>query len=428
MTAGLSEPPAPPVPPPGQVRSEAAAGGERGIVYLMAAVQFVNVLDFMMVNPLGPRLAEDPSIGVPTSQLPLVLGSYTAAASVTGVLGSFFLERFDRRKALFVTLVGLAVGTALGGLAQGLGSLIAARVIAGLFGGPATSLSFAIVSDAIPPNRRGWAMGIVMGGFGVASVLGVPAGLNLAKLGGWRTPFWGVAILIAIAAIASLRLLPPLRAHLDRAKSETNPVGALLAIVKKPVVSLSLLMTAVTMMGTFIVIPNIPAFVQFNLGFDGNRLDLLYLLGGLVSFATTRLVGPLVDRFGSTRVAIAGSVVVFAIVYVWFVAELAILPVLLVSTTFFVAMGARGVAYNTLTSKVPEPHERARFQSVQSAVQHAASAIAAFASAQLLSELPDHRLAHVERAGVVSLALIVVMPFLMLAVERAVSRRAASTT
>ena len=398
---------------------------ERAVVYLMAGVQFVNVLDFMMVNPLGPQLAEDPLMRVPASQLPLVMGSYTAAASVTGVLGSLFLERFDRRSALVVTLVGLAVGTAMGGLAQGLTSLIVARVVAGLFGGPATSLAFAIVSDAIPSRRRGWGMGIVMGGFAVASVLGVPAGLNLAKLGGWRTPFWGVAALIAIAAIAALRLLPPLRAHLERATADPSPVSSLVAIVKKPVVALSLAMTALTMTSVFIVIPNIPAFVQFNLGFQ--HLDLLYLLGGVMSFATTRVVGPQVDRFGSTRVAFAASALVVVIVYMWFVAEVSAVPVLVVSTLFFLAMSARGVSYNTLTSKVPEPHERARFQSVQSAVQHAASAAAAFASAQLLSEGPDHRLLHVARAGIVSIVLVAFVPVLMTIVERQVRRRGSTT-
>lgn len=393
----------------------------------MAAVQFANVLDFMMVNPLGPKLAEDTSIGIPTSQLPLVVGSYTASASVSGVLASFFLERFDRRTALVVTLFGLSIGTLMGGIAQGLGTLVLARVVAGMFGGPATSLTFAIVADAIPNRRRGWAMGIVMGGFSVASVLGVPAGLTLARFGGWRTPFWGVALLIAVAGFAAMKLLQPMRAHLARANATTSSAAALVAILKKRDVLLSLGMTAITMMSVFIVIPNIPAFAQFNLGFDGNRLDVLYLLGGVVSFITTRLVGPLVDRFGSTRVASGGSLVVFAIVWLWFVAESNQIPVLVVSTVFFMAMAARGVAYNTLTSKVPEPHERARFQSVQSAVQHAASAIAAFVSAQLLAEAPDHRLLHAPRVGLVSATLVALMPFMMALVERAVSQRPPSS-
>ncbi len=398
----------------------APSRAERNIAYLMAGVQFANVLDFMMVNPLGPAFAED--LGVRTSDLPLVVGSYTAAASVTGVLGSLYLERFDRRTALFVCLLGLALGTALGGFATGLTSLVLARVVAGFFGGPATSLAFAIVSDAIPAARRGWGMGIVMGGFAVASVLGVPAGLTLARLGSWRTPFFGVALLVVGAAVASLRVLPPLRAHLDK-PLEGSALSALLTLLRKPVVLLSLTMTAVTMMAGFIVIPNIAAFVQFNLGFPPARLDVLYLLGGAASLVTARLTGPLVDRFGSSKVAAFGTAGMVTVVFVWFVEASTTIPVLAVSTGFFVAMGMRAVAYNTLASRVPEPHERARFQSAQSAVQHAASAIAAVVSARLLSAGANNELLHVHRVGLTSIVLALLLPLLMLALDRRLSAR-----
>jgi predicted MFS family arabinose efflux permease len=62
----------------------------------MAGVQFVNILDFLMVSPLGPRFAGD--LGVKTSDLPLVVGSYTAAASVTGVLGLLYPSASTARR------------------------------------------------------------------------------------------------------------------------------------------------------------------------------------------------------------------------------------------------------------------------------------------------------------------------------------------
>lgn len=54
-----------------------------------------------------------------------------------------------------VTLLGLVVGTAAGGMATGLGSLMAARVLAGSFGGPATALSLSIIADVILPSAAG---------------------------------------------------------------------------------------------------------------------------------------------------------------------------------------------------------------------------------------------------------------------------------
>jgi predicted MFS family arabinose efflux permease len=75
---------------------------ERRVLLLLAAVQFVNIVDFMMVMPLGPDFSAE--LGIPNAQLGLVGGSYTAAASIAGLAGATFLDRFDRRKALAVTL------------------------------------------------------------------------------------------------------------------------------------------------------------------------------------------------------------------------------------------------------------------------------------------------------------------------------------
>lgn len=424
---------------------------------LMAGVQFVNVLDFMMVSPLGPRFAE--ALHVPTSEIAMVAGSYTLSASVTGVLGSFFLERFDRKRALVVCLIGLALGTALGGIAVGKTSLILARLVAGAFGGPATSLAVAIIADAIPTARRGWAIGTVMGGFAVASVIGVPMGLWFANVGGWRMPFFATGVLILIAAGFAMRELPPLRDHLLRAPPAGGVARALLILVRKPMVQLSFFLTTMTMMSGFILIPNLPSIVQYNLGFPAERLDLMYLLGGIASFATARIGGQLVDRFGSTQVAALGTLIFAVVVVLTFIVGALVVPVLVLTTVFFVAMAFRMVAYNTLTSKVPEPAERARFQSLQSAVQHAASAVGAFASTKLLSEwtgspsgtaplavvprgtgigevtstivaavvngiVSTRKLLSVERVAWASIGLGLTIPLTMIFVERALRRRA----
>jgi predicted MFS family arabinose efflux permease len=390
---------------------------ERAVVSLIGAVQFINILDFMMVMPLGPDFAD--SLGIPVSKLGLIGGSYTAAAAVSGIVGSFFLDRFDRRSALAVAMAGLVVGTAAGGFATGLGTLMAARVLAGAFGGPATSLSLSIIADVIPPERRGKAMGAVMGAFAVASVLGVPMGLELSRQGGWRLPFFAVAALGVFIAAGSLFLLPPMRSHLvDRVEPPS-----LRQLLSRTEVLLSYTMTAVAMMAGFILIPNLSAFVQYNLGYPRARLGLLYLVGGVASFATMRLVGRLVDRLGSTRVAVVATVALTAITYFGFANPAAWLPVLAVFVGFMIAMSSRNVAYNTLTSKVPATGERARFMSVQSAVQHLASAIGAVLSSQLLTERPDRSLEGMPRVAWTSMIMLMTVPVMMALVESRVRRR-----
>ena len=189
---------------------------------------------------------------------------------------------------------------------------------------------------------------------------------------------------------------------------------------------MSLAMTFVVMMASFILIPNISAYVLYNLGYPRSRLGLLYLVGGAVSLVTMRFVGKLVDRHGSVPVGTFGVLLLAVIVYTSFVMVPPVLPVMVIFAGFMVAMAFRNVAYNTLTTKVPRPDERARFSSVQSAVQHLASALGAFASAQFLSENADHSLVGVGQIAMVSIALGLVLPPFLWAVERRVASSASS--
>lgn len=416
---------------------------ERTIVFLVGAVQFVNILDFMMVMPMGPDFAA--ALHIPTSNLGLIGGSYTAAACVTGLAGAFVLDRFDRRAALGVAMVGLVLGTLLGGAATSLTTLLLARVIAGAFGGPATSIALSIISDRVPPERRGKAMGAVMGAFSIASVLGVPAGLKLARIGGWRMPFFSVGAMGFVIAALAIFLLPPMRDHITRkgpalpgpeGSYRDDPSGAPHAAVavapssfaslfSRPVVLLSYTMTVTATVGMFALIPNISAHLQRNLGYPRADIETLYFIGGIVSFGVLRLAGRLVDRLGSTPVAAVGTLATALVIWAGFVCVPPPVPVLAIFVGFMACTGLRNVAFNTLTSRVPRPAERARFMSIQSAAQHAASAFGAVLSSQILRERADGHLERVDDVAWFSIVMVLTLPVLMFFVERRVVADAA---
>jgi predicted MFS family arabinose efflux permease len=388
---------------------------ERALLLILGAVQFVNVLDFMMVMPLGPDFAV--ALGIETSHLGIVAGSYTAAAAVSGLLCMLFLDRFDRKKALIVTLVGLSIGTIAGGFAVGLGSLLAARVFAGMFGGPTSSLSMAIIADVIPVERRGRAMGAVMGAFAIASVFGVPAGLEAARLG-WRAPFFGVASLGLIVVIAAWRLLPSLRGHLGAGPPMSG--GAFVTFLKRPASLLSLTAFGITTMSVFTVVPSLTAYLQFNLGYPREHLGILYLAGGIVSFFAMRIAGRLADRFGSTPIAAFGAAVFVTVLSVGFIPERPYVPIIVLFIGFMLAGSFRMIALSSLTTRVPGPTERARFMSVQSAVQHVTSATGAGLSSVILTALPGGRLGNMPTVAGLSIFLGAILPFFVWALENRV--------
>jgi predicted MFS family arabinose efflux permease len=425
---------------------------ERTVVLLIGAVQLVNVLDFAMVSPLGPDFTR--ALDIPASHVGSIVGSYSLAAALSGLLGALFLDRFDRRKALAVSMAGLVLGTLAGGLATGFATLLATRVLAGVFGGPATSLALSIVADVVPPERRGKAMGTVMSAFSAASILGIPLALELALWGGWRVPFLATGAFGALVTAGAVFLLPPIRGHLlGRAAAGVVGFGALL---RRPEVRVSYALVAAAMMAGFLVIPSIPVFVQGNLGVPRELFPLLPTLGGVVSFLTLRAAGRQVDRFGSFRVGLVGALLLVLTLVLAFLrfdlvqavlgapaarlegTRLAvgplgvtlrstgvILPALAVFLVFYLALGTRNVANITLTSKVPRGAERARFTSLQSFVQHAFMALGAFASSQLLVDAPGGGVAGVERVVGLSIALSVLVPVLMWELEGRLNSRKA---
>jgi predicted MFS family arabinose efflux permease len=356
---------------------------ERAVIFLIGTIQFINVLEFMMVMPLGPDFAK--ALGISSRHLGVVSGSYTAASAVAGLIASTFIERFDRRKALAFSMSGLILATYAAAFSHNLTTLLAARILAGCFGGPSTSLSLAVVTDTIPVERRGRAMGAIMSTFAIASVLGVPAGLELAQVGGWRAPFIAIGTFGIMAVAMAILKLPPMRQHLEAIAQAKNlaPLGKML--IRPPVLT-ALSSCALMMISGFLLVPNLAPYIQANLHFPREKLGVLYFVGGGVSFILMRIIGVVTDKIGPIKVAWGASVLFMITVYLGFVIADPPLPIILIFSLFMVSMSLRGVAFNTLSSQVPAPTERARFMSIQSSVQHLASAVGAILSSSMLIE------------------------------------------
>ncbi|HTV17798.1 MAG TPA: MFS transporter [Polyangiaceae bacterium] len=394
---------------------------ESRLLLILGAVQFVNVVDFVMVLPLGPDFAR--ALGIPAHQLGLVAGSYTAAAAIVGLLAATFLDRFDRRRALLVAMLGLVTGTLAGGFATGLGSMLFARVLAGTFGGPATSLAMSILSDAVPPERRGRAVGKVMGAFSVAAVVGVPAGLEIAQLGGWQVPFFVIASLGLVVALGAAAAMPPMRGHLNAAAKALTPVRPLREFARDRTVLLSLAGTAVAMVGSFSIISNLSAYVQFNLGYPREQLGALYMAGGCVSFFSMRAAGWSVDRWGAASVVSAGTALVVTVIGLGFLGERSLLPVIGIFVGFMLANSTRIVALNALTTRVPPAPDRARFMSLQSAVQHLATSAGAGLSSWVLHERADQHLEGMSGLAAFAIVMSLALPLVVLGLQRRIRAR-----
>lgn len=393
-----------------------APARELRVVALVTLLQFINIMDFMMVMPLGPDFAL--ALGMDVSLVGIVAGSYTLAAALVALFGARYLDRFDRRPALAIAIAGLSVATLAAALAWDMYSLVAARMAAGFFGGPATSLALSALIDVVPAQRRGRAMAIVLASFSAASVLGVPFGLELARWFGWQAPFIVVGSAGLLLAALAFRWLPALRDHLA-GPAVTDTFASFL---KRPVVRESMLVVALTMFGAFLLIPHLSTYFQFNMNYPREHIGLLYLVGGVVSFVLMQLAGRTIDRFGAVQASWMGCIVLAIVIASRFMLEHGWHP-MTVFVLFMSGMAIRGVAAQALLSHVPEPARRASFMSIQSATQHFAAGLASVVSSWMLVERVDKSLGGVPLVAAISLACIVLVPLLMMRVQRRLNER-----
>lgn len=380
-------------------------------ITLIAALQFVYLIDFMMLLPLGPDLAQ--ALAFPVERLGWLTAAYTLASVLSGLLAVRLLDRFDRKSVLLCAFGAVGLATLAATCASGLGTLLLARGLTGFFGGPAIAVGMAIVIDITPPEQRGRAIAKVMLGFSLAAIAGVPLALELARSGGWRAPFYAVAALVALVWLALTRWLPSLRGHLRQ-----PAVVAPRSLLAQPAVRVACLVQAASQFSAFLVIPHCSAYYLLNLGFPRARLGLLYGAGGLVALLAVQLLGRLADRAGPLSAVALASISLCAGLAPFFGPSG--WPLMLFFVLFMAGNAGRNVSLAAALSQVPAIHERAGFMALQSMVQDLAIACAALVASLVLGETADGRL-----TGMANIALLAAAA--ALAVLWALSRLPATT-
>ncbi|MGZ4397238.1 MAG: MDR family MFS transporter [Gaiellaceae bacterium] len=137
-----------------------------------------------------------------------VFTGYMLAATVTVPIFGKLSDHYGRRPFYLWGIALFVAGSVLSGFAQSMIWLIGARVVAGLGGGAMMALSAATIGDIFSPRERGRWMGVLMGVFGLASIVGPTAGGVITDHLGWRWVFF-VTIPLALFAWMIVGIILP---------------------------------------------------------------------------------------------------------------------------------------------------------------------------------------------------------------------------
>jgi len=372
---------------------------ERWLLITLAGIQFTHILDFMIMMPLGPQLTR--LFDISDAQFGLLVSAYTLSAGVSGLVATTYVDRFGRKRLLLVLYTLFALATLACGLAPGYGFLIAARVAAGMFGGVLSAVSQTIVADVVPFERRGRAMGIVMSAFSVSTVAGVPASLWLASLSSWQAPFFGIALVSVLLAVAAGLSMPALDQHLHQARQGSVWRGIVLVLADRNH-QLAFAFSAMLMFAGFTIIPFITIYAQANVGLSDAQIPYLYLAGGAATLFTARLFGRMADRHGKVRtftwLAMAVTVPIMATTLL---PRVPLWVVLIVSTCLFVCLSGRMIPGMALITSAADPARRGTFMVLNASVQSVAMGAASLIGGLIIARDAAGQVEHYGWAGAI---------------------------
>jgi EmrB/QacA subfamily drug resistance transporter len=200
---------------------------------LLAAAQFVVVLDASIVNVALPSIGE--SLNFSQDDLSWVINAYTLTFGGFLLLGGRMADLIGRRRMFMAGLILFAGASLAGGLAQSDIWLIAARAVQGLgaalLSPAALSLVTTLFAEGAERNKAMGVWGAVAGSGGAAGVL---LGGMLTEWAGWEWVLYVNVPIGIVAALLSPRLLPESRAdgarHFDIAGAITVTAGLSLLV------------------------------------------------------------------------------------------------------------------------------------------------------------------------------------------------------
>lgn len=124
----------------------------------LALGTFMQVLDTTIANVSIPTIAGN--LGVSASQGTWVITSFAVANGISVPLSGWLMQRFGVVRTFTASVVLFTLASFLCGIAWSLESLIAFRVLQGLFSGPMVPGSQALLLSLFPPNKKGTALAI----------------------------------------------------------------------------------------------------------------------------------------------------------------------------------------------------------------------------------------------------------------------------
>lgn len=273
-----------------QVESSPPLGKKAWLSVIAVALAIFAVVSAEML-PIGLLTPIAHSLEQSVGHASLIISLPSLVAAITAPCVVLIFNQINRRKLFLLFMLLLLGSNLMAATVTELYWLLFARVLFGISMGGIWALAGSLAVRLAPPGHAGLATSIVFSGIAAASVLGVPLGVYLGDLFGWRLAFICVAALVGVVLALLYWSLPSL------AVNETNTLSSSLQLLKQRNVLIGLALTLLIVTGHFAAYTFIRPLLQSLAQFSDQYIGGLLLVYGLFGILGNFIAGYTIQKY-----------------------------------------------------------------------------------------------------------------------------------
>jgi multidrug resistance protein len=269
-------------------KREKINNGKLALLALAISAFGIGTTEFVIVGLLS-TVAQDLKITITLAGF--LVSGYALGVAFGAPIITTLTSKMPRKTLLAALMVVFILGNGVAAVSPSFGLLLTARVVTAFSHGVFFSIGATIAADLVPEDKRASAIAIMFTGLTVATITGVPLGTYIGQLFGWRATFVGVAILGAIALIATLILIP------NKLK-EASPVSIReqIKLITNKRLILAFLITALGYGGTFVTFTFLSPILEKLTGYSPNGVSIILLIYGIAIAVGNTIGGKAADK------------------------------------------------------------------------------------------------------------------------------------